>query len=161
MENRFTLALEDVELSSLVRDVVERHRPESERQGTPVSIRAAAGVTGHWDRLRLDQVVSNLVGNAVKYGRGKPVEVEVEADGGEATLVVRDHGIGISPEDRKRIFGRFERAVSETNYGGFGLGLWITGQIVKALHGRIEVESTVGEGSAFRVVLPLEGRRAA
>jgi len=95
-----------------------------------------------------------LLGNAIKYGSGKPIEVSVEEQSGIARLTVRDHGIGIPPEDKERIFGRFERAVSERHYGGFGLGLWITHQIVRAHGGQIAVTTAPGAGSAFTVELP-------
>jgi signal transduction histidine kinase len=97
--------------------------------------------------------VTNLLSNAIKYGRGKPVDVTVEARERLATLTVRDHGIGISPADQRRIFQRFERAVSKRNYGGFGLGLWIVRQIVESLGGTVRVESVPGEGSTFQVEL--------
>src|SRR5207237_650146 len=105
--------------------------------------------------LRIEQVLTNLISNALKYGDGKPVTIEVRAEGRAAQIVVRDRGIGISPENLGRIFGRFERAVSARNYGGLGLGLYITRQIVEAHGGSIGVESEQGQGSAFFVELPL------
>ena len=104
--------------------------------------------------MRLEQVVTNLVANAVKYGRGNPIHLTVEAEGPRARLRVSDAGIGIAPEYLGRVFNRFERAVSERNYGGFGLGLWIARQIIEAMGGHIEVESVLGEGSTFSVELP-------
>jgi signal transduction histidine kinase len=111
-------------------------------------------VVGAWDRLRLEQVVTNLLTNALKYGAGRPVHVRVWAEAGVARLAVRDEGIGIAPEHRARIFGKFERAVSERHYGGLGLGLHITQQIVRALGGSILLESEPGRGSTFTVELP-------
>jgi signal transduction histidine kinase len=106
--------------------------------------------------LRLDQVLVNLLTNAAKYGAGRPVVVEAFPEGtGEVRLSVRDEGIGIAAEDLARVFGRFERAVSERHYGGLGLGLYISRQIVDAMGGRIEVESRPGAGSIFTVRLPL------
>jgi len=110
---------------------------------------------GFWDRLRISQVVTNLLANAVKYGGGKPVEVEFGPEGDAAFLVVRDHGIGIDPADQPQIFERFERAVSSRNYGGLGLGLYIVKRIVEAHGGTITVQSKPGEGATFRVQLPL------
>ncbi|HYO71776.1 MAG TPA: HAMP domain-containing sensor histidine kinase, partial [Archangium sp.] len=95
-----------------------------------------------------------LVANALKYGAGAPVEVSVRSSGAMALLEVKDEGIGIAPEDAERIFGKFERAVSGRHYGGLGLGLYITRQIVQALGGTIGVESEPGRGATFRVVLP-------
>jgi signal transduction histidine kinase len=104
--------------------------------------------------LGLDQVITNLLHNALKYGAGKPIELSVSTDGTRARLSVRDSGIGISPEDHARIFERFERAVPGRHYSGFGIGLWICKQIVEALGGEILVMSRLGEGSTFEVSLP-------
>ncbi len=148
---------EEVDLAQVVRDSVERLRDEATRVGTPLVIDADTPVQGFWDRLRLEQVVTNLLTNAVKYGSRHPVELRVEAlPDNRARLTVRDHGIGISPENQARIFERFERAVSDRQYGGLGLGLWITRQIVTALEGEIFVQSAPGEGSVFTVELPLQ-----
>jgi signal transduction histidine kinase len=97
--------------------------------------------------------VVNLLSNALKYGAGKPIELVVGVDDGRAFLTVRDHGIGIRPIDQARIFERFERAVS-LDYGGLGLGLHITREIVRAHGGVIRVESELGAGAAFTVELP-------
>jgi signal transduction histidine kinase len=113
-------------------------------------------VRGRWDRLRLEQVLTNLLTNALKYGAGRPVDVEVGSAEGQALWRIRDRGIGIPPEALGRIFGRFERAVSARAYGGLGLGLYISQQIVRAHGGRIEVQSRVGEGSVFSAHLPLQ-----
>jgi PAS domain S-box-containing protein len=152
---KLRLELEEVELGALVREVVTRYEPEAARAGSKLTLEEASGaVTGHWDRLRLEQVITNLVDNAIKYGSGKPIHVSLSADAGRARLRVRDEGIGISPEHLSRIFERFERAVSERHYGGLGLGLYITRTIVEALGGSIQVESTPGLGATFTVVLP-------
>jgi signal transduction histidine kinase len=99
-------------------------------------------------------VLTNLLSNAVKYGRGNPVRVEVSATAESVRLDVRDSGIGIGAEHLSRLFHRFERAVSERNYGGFGLGLWIARQMVEAMGGHITVRSELGVGSTFSVELP-------
>jgi PAS domain S-box-containing protein len=154
-EDRLTMNLEQVDLAGLVSEIAERLRPEVDALGSGVTITTPGPIVGAFDRFRLDQVFSNLLTNALKYGRGKPVEVEVSRHGSEALVSVRDRGIGISPEDHDRIFGRFERAVSANNYGGFGLGLWISRELVEAMRGRIRVESALGQGSTFTVVLPM------
>lgn len=154
---RLELTLEDVDLGELVREVVARFGGELERAETRVELTAGAGVIGHWDRLRLDQVVTNLLHNALKYGKGAPIQVAltVDAGAGTARLSVTDHGIGISAADQVRIFGRFERAVSSRAYGGMGVGLFIVAQILTAHHGEITVTSAPGEGATFVVILPM------
>lgn len=151
---RLDLEFEDVDLVDVVHEVLNRHEEELTRARCTPTVNTDGPVVGHWDRFRLDQVVTNLVSNAVKYGAGRPVEISVQSDTHTATLTVRDHGIGIAPEHQARIFGRFERVVSSRHYGGFGLGLWIVRQIVEAFDGSIEVSSQPGAGSTFTVRLP-------
>lgn len=106
------------------------------------------------DRLRIEQVITNLLVNALKYGQGKPIKIAVGREGALAVIAIRDQGIGIEPAEQTRIFQRFERAVSSRAFGGLGLGLWITQQIVDVHGGRLSVESAPGRGSTFRVELP-------
>ncbi|HZH78603.1 MAG TPA: PAS domain-containing sensor histidine kinase, partial [Archangium sp.] len=155
--NRLDFHLEEVDLGEVLQDALGQLKEELDRARCALRLRTDAGVLGRWDRLRLDQVVSNLLTNAIKYGPGRPVEVDLQRLGKSARLVVRDHGIGISAQDQERIFERFERAVSIQHYGGFGLGLWISRQIVEGLGGSIAVHSEPGMGSTFVVELPLEG----
>jgi len=147
---------EPFDLAELAAEIAERFRAEALRAGCEIAVRANAGVTGRWDRHQMEQVITNLLSNAVKYGAGQPVDLEVGLRGDVATLTVRDRGIGIPPEAQARIFGRFERASSERHYGGLGLGLYITREIVNAHGGRIAVRSEPGHGSAFEVELPRE-----
>ena len=156
-EGRLQLELAQVDAAAVVRAAAMRHAQDAMRAGSRLAVRADGPVMGRWDRLRIDQIVSNLIQNAIRYGAGKPIEVSLSADEREARLVVCDHGIGIAAEDQKRIFERFERAVSPYMGGGFGLGLWIVRQIVVALGGSIGVKSLPGEGSTFSVVLPRSG----
>ncbi|WPB77984.1 response regulator [Archangium violaceum] len=151
---KLELDWEDVDLVEVVREVVGRFEPQATKAGCRVTVSAPGPVVGRWDRLRLDQVVTNLLTNALKYGAGKPVELSVSTQAGHAVLLVRDQGIGIDPGNLSRIFERFERAVSQRHYGGLGLGLYITRTIVQALGGTIEARSTPGEGSTFSVSLP-------
>jgi signal transduction histidine kinase len=154
---RLALEREDTDLAEVTREVVERFAEEARRAGCEVRLDAAPAA-GYWDRMRIDQVVTNLLANAIKYGAGAPVDVTVRGEGGRAFLTVRDRGIGISEDDQRRIFQRFERAVSQRNYGGFGLGLWIVRQIVEAQGGSVRVESTPGQGSTFTVELETTAR---
>jgi signal transduction histidine kinase len=155
------LVREEFDLVELVDDVVRRYRELLRDSATHVELFAPAAVRGRWDEARIDTIVVNLVSNAVKYGAGKPVEVRVEREGDIARVSVRDHGIGIAPSDQVRIFERFERAVPERHYGGFGIGLWVARLVAEAHGGRLAVESKEGDGSTFVLELPLgEGRVA-
>jgi signal transduction histidine kinase len=155
--DRLELQLEEVDLAEVVRDVAERFGEEAERLKIGLSIDAETPVVGRWDRLRLEQVVTNLISNATRFGAGKPIHVTVEQAGDTARLIVKDEGIGIPPERLPHIFERFERAVSAREYGGLGLGLYIVHEIVRVLGGTVCVESAVGVGSTFTVELPREG----
>jgi PAS domain S-box-containing protein len=155
---RLHLELEPVSLEAVVADVVTRSREDAARAQCQIVLHADEPVLGTWDRLRMEQVVTNLLSNALKFGAGKPIEVSVGRSDGMGRLVVRDHGIGIAPEDIERVFQRFERAVPGRRYAGLGLGLYIVRQIVEAHGGQISVQSQPGAGSAFTVELPLEPR---
>jgi len=148
---KLTLHRERLDLADLAREVVERYAGAS-RSRIGLQTESAPG---HWDRARLEQVATNLLANAIKYGQGKPIDVSVGLKEGIALLAVRDRGIGIAAADVERIFGRFERAASASSYGGLGLGLYIAQQIAAAHGGRISVESAPGRGSVFRVSLPI------
>ncbi|MFP2905286.1 MEDS domain-containing protein [Pyxidicoccus sp. 3LFB2] len=154
-EGRLSLAPEKVDTAQMLGDVAGRFAPEAARMECPLFVDAPAGVVGSWDRQRLEQIVTNLLTNALKYGAGRPISLSARAEGGLAWLQVKDEGIGIAPENLGRIFGKFERAVPERHYGGLGLGLYIAQQLAQAMGGEIRVESRLGEGSTFTVVLPL------
>ena len=153
---RMLLELEDVDLGALVADVVSRFKDDAIRAGCSLAFETPPEVHGRWDRLRLEQVITNLLANALKYGAGHPVEVAVAPSPQEASLIVRDHGIGIASEDAERIFERFERAAPRRGYAGLGLGLFIVRRIVVAHGGTIRVASEPGAGSTFTVNLPYE-----
>lgn len=153
---RLDLHREPVDLASLTQDLVSRVQEDAAGARCSVRLVVAEPLVGSWDRVRVEQVITNLLSNAFKYGAQRPVEVHVTREGDFARLSVKDQGIGIALEDQSRIFHRFERAVSQRHYSGFGLGLWIVRQIVEALHGDIRVESRPNAGSTFIVRLPLE-----
>jgi PAS domain S-box-containing protein len=142
---------EVVDLAEVVREVVDR-LPESAR--ARVQLQGEATLMGEWDPLRIDQVVTNLVSNALKYGGTAPVQVSLRGEREQVVLVIADQGIGIAEEEQARIFQRFERAVPTRNYGGFGIGLWITRHVVEGSGGKITVQSALGKGSTFTVTLP-------
>ena len=146
---------ERVDARSLVADIIDRYNEQARRAGSEIAFEDGMSVIGLWDRGRLDQVITNVIGNALKYGAGKPVHVRVARANDACRISVRDHGVGIPLAAQDRIFGRFERAMSDGNYGGLGLGLWISRQIVDALHGQITFHSEAGGGTTFDITLPL------
>jgi signal transduction histidine kinase len=150
---RLVLEPEEVDLREIVREAVMRLRDELERGGYTLTLPETA-IVSRWDRLRLDQVFTNLLSNALKYGAGKAIEIEVSSDARRARVCVKDHGIGIPLEDQDRIFERFERLAPIRHFGGFGLGLWIVKQVARAHGGEVRVESTPNHGSTFIVELP-------
>lgn len=153
---RLELEPERVNLAEVVRQAVEPLQAVLAQAGCSLSLRGEREILGRWDALRIEQVVTNLVSNALKYGANAPVEISVQRRGDAAVIAVRDHGIGIAPENTARIFERFERAVSSRDYAGVGIGLFVARQIVEAHGGSIRVESALGTGSTFFVELPIE-----
>lgn len=154
---RLDLNIEQVDLSAVIDEVSARFSDELTRAGCALSVKHPGPVLGQWDKFRLEQVITNHLTNAMKYGQGKPIDIEVTATEAEAVLQVRDRGIGISTEDQTRLFRQFERAAPARSYGGVGLGLWIVRQIVAALDGQVSVTSELGVGSTFTVRLPRAG----
>jgi signal transduction histidine kinase len=151
---RLAIELEDVDLSELVHDSCAGLERELALARSELETDIAPHVTGVWDRMRLEQIFSNLLSNAIRYGAGKPIVVSLTADEVYARLSVRDFGIGIAEEDQPRIFRRFERLGARRASGGFGIGLWIVHESVVAMGGTIEVTSKLGSGSTFLVTLP-------
>lgn len=149
----------EVDLSRVVQDVAERLAPAARMARCPIEMAVREGVVGTWDRLALEQITENLLSNAIKFGAGRPVRLALDAEARTARLLVRDQGIGIPEADRARIFGRFERAVTRREHGGFGIGLWLTNQLVTAMGGAIGIESADGEGTSFTVTLPMDAIR--
>ena len=158
----FQLEPQRMDLSALVAEAVDRTQPDAALTSSPIAFSNPGPVLGAWDRTALDQVMTNLLSNATKFGRGHPIEVGVERNGTKARVRVRDYGVGVAEKDRERIFEQFERGVSEQSFGGLGLGLWIARQIVERHGGRIRVESPAGGGAEFVVELPgVEGGEGA
>jgi PAS domain S-box-containing protein len=151
------LERERTDLADIVRDVISRYEDAAAEAGSRIELTSAGPAVGHWDRSRLDQVVTNLVGNAVKYGAGAPIAVSLSSGGSRTVrLIVRDEGPGIPAEHQERIFGQFERAASSDNVPGMGLGLWLVRRIVTAHGGTVTLASSPGQGATFTVVLPTE-----
>jgi signal transduction histidine kinase len=155
---KLPLVPEEFDLSALAREVIDRFQQEAHAAGCALEVEAEMPVVGYWDRMRLDQVLTNLLTNAMKYGRGHPIEVSIEGEPARARIVVADHGIGIAPEHQARIFERFERAASPREFGGLGLGLWIVARVVHESGGTVRVQSELGQGARFVVELPRPAR---
>jgi len=149
------LAKRPTDLRAVVLETVERSRDLVEQAGCELSMEPLESVVGEWDPVRLDSVVTNLLANAIKYGRGEPVVLSTQRDGDWAVLTVRDRGIGIAAEEQAKLFAKFSRAVPYNNYGGLGLGLWVVDQITRAHGGTIQLDSRKDQGASFTVRLPL------
>lgn len=152
--NRLSIRPSEVDLSALVQRVVGNLANQAASAGSTITLEAGQGITGIWDEFRIEQVVVNLLTNALRYGEGKPVKVNVTSAEGEVRIEVTDQGMGISEDDQRRIFEQFERAAGNDGTGGLGLGLFITQQLVEAHGGRIGVQSVRGQGATFTVALP-------
>jgi signal transduction histidine kinase len=150
-------AIEPVDLETVVRQVVDRFGPELARAGSTVSVTVEGNVVGRWDRARLDQIVTNLVSNAIKFGLGRPIDVTITGEDASVQLRVTDQGTGIAKDRQEQIFQPFERAVSGRTYGGLGLGLHVAESIVHGFGGRLDLLSEPDTGSTFTMVLPKAG----
>jgi signal transduction histidine kinase len=149
------LDLGTVDLAALARGTMASMADAAARARCPLELRGAEQpIVGTWDRERLGQVLVNLLGNALKYGAGRPVSVDLEATPSMARVSVRDAGIGIAARDLDRVFEPFQRAVAAKEFAGLGLGLYIVREIVGAHGGSIRADSAPGEGSTFVTDLP-------
>lgn len=150
---RVQLDVEAFDLAEMVREVVGR-LADAGRSAAALTVEAPEPIIGYWDHLKLEQVAGNLIGNALKYGAGKPVFVRVWADAATAFLQVQDQGIGIAEADQERIFERFERGTNAHRKQSLGLGLYIVRALVQAHGGQVTVASQPGRGATFTVELP-------
>jgi len=158
---KLELNFEAFDLSDAVREIVERLRDSAESAGSELSIGVADSINGQWDRLRIEQILMNLISNSIKYAAGTPIQVSVCREKDLAILKVQDKGPGIPEADLSRIFERFERASSARHYGGLGLGLYVADQIARAHGGMIVASNLPGGGACFTVRLPLDPQQPA
>ncbi len=149
------------DLAQVTRETAESFVAQARNAGAEVRIEAPGPIMACFDRLRIEQVLSNLIRNAITFSERRPIEIKIIARPEKARIEVRDHGIGISKDIQERIFDRFERGVPSRNYGGLGLGLYIARKIVSAHEGQISVQSAPGQGSTFSVDIPLDGPKRA
>lgn len=153
---KIELEKDTFELNDLIKDVLSRFDSSIKHAGTRVNYKNGESIKGMWDRFKLDQVITNLLSNAIKYGKGKPIDLKVKKNKDNAVIVIRDRGMGMTKEDKKKIFNRFVRTEAAKKYGGLGLGLYITKQIVEAHKGSITVQSAPEKGTEFTVMLPMD-----
>jgi two-component system OmpR family sensor kinase len=154
---RVEVSREPAELIEILRSAMERLADHASHAGSSLTLEDGDPIRGHFDVSRVDQVATNLLMNAIRYGRGNPILIRTSGDDGRARFAVEDRGIGIAPEHQARIFLQYERAAPATNYAGLGLGLWISRHLVEAMGGNISFLSEVDVGSVFMVDLPRAG----
>jgi PAS domain S-box-containing protein len=154
--NRFTINRGKFDLPELIKECLERNNPQVfSATGKLLIVDEIPSTYVNWDRSRMDQVLTNLITNAIRYGDGKPISLQVHLRGNHVLISVKDLGHGIDKEDQERIFNLFERAEKTNSIRGLGLGLYISRQIVNAHGGKIWVESQLNQGSVFYVDMPI------
>ena len=137
------------QVAELVRMIAQRYAVAAAHGRSVLELEVENSVCGLWDRLAAEEIVENLLSNALKFGMGRPVTLRLRSDGRSALLQVQDRGVGMAPDQQTRIFGQFEQVVGQHRGTGFGVGLWVASRLVAAMHGQIEVSSRSGEGSTF------------
>ncbi len=142
-------------LAELLERLVSDLMPQAQAAGYIINLSIQDRVAGEWDAFRLEQIIVNLLTNAMRYGNSQPIDISLHQDRDHAIIAVRDRGVGISEQDQQRIFLAFERCEGNQVSSGLGLGLYIAGQLAEAHYGRISVDSAPGEGSTFTLTLPL------
>jgi signal transduction histidine kinase len=153
---QLTLTRQELDLTAVIRDVVDLLAEQAERYGCQLQVDAPGPVRGKWDRLRLEQVVTNLLNNGFKYGAGKPIRIAIDSQGTTARFSVTDQGIGISEADQARLFEPFARATELHQRQSLGVGLYLVREIVRAHGGRVHLRSQPGAGTTFIVELPVD-----
>lgn len=148
---RLQLQIEEFDAAAILNDVVDPMKDQANH--SQISLSMPRSLVIQCDRARFAQIASNLLSNALQYGNQNPIEVRLDSDPSTVRLEVVDHGVGIADEDQERIFERFEK-LGETPNIRFGLGLWVTREVVRAMHGEIRVSSKLAMGSTFLVELP-------
>lgn len=148
---------EKVNLTTLVKNKIKQLSGSS-AANHQIILKVKDNVEGYWDKVRLDQAITNILSNALKYGEGKKIETTIRKSGSKAQIQVEDHGIGIAKEEQKAIFSKFHRAPNGKNHKGLGIGLYVTSQIVDAHNGKIKVKSKPKKGTTLTVELPIKNK---
>lgn len=151
---KLSIQPEPTDLTQLVQGIVADLSQQAETAGSSFELDIQPDVTGTWDEFRIEQIIINLITNALRYGDAKTIAVTLTATDVSAELKVRDHGLGISPAEQARIFEKFERGDTQKASEGLGMGLYIARQLAEAHKGTLVVDSTLGTGSTFTLTLP-------
>lgn len=151
---KLSIRTAETNLSELIQQIVKNLSWQADNAGVTFTLNIQNDVTGMWDELRIEQIIINLLTNALRYGNNKPVEITLQSTLSDVTFSVRDHGNGIPISAQKRIFEKFERAETKRVNDGLGMGLYIARQLAEAHHGTLNVKSAVGEGATFTLTLP-------
>ena len=154
-QKQMPLEMGTVDLSALLRGTIDRLSGVLTAGETSLTVNAEPGILVRADALRIEQAVENVLINAAKYGAGREIDVSVVREEACARVSIKDQGMGIAPADHERIFDRFERAAPASSFGGLGLGLYLTRQVIHAHGGSISVDSAPGKGATFHLRLPL------
>jgi two-component system, OmpR family, sensor kinase len=153
--DRIELEPAHLDVADCVRVITAGYVAMAGQGGSELRVITPDTLTACVDPMAIEQILENLISNAIKFGSGKPIDIALQREGDTMRITVRDHGPGISPEDQTRIFAPFEKVMARADGGGFGVGLWVVGRLVSEMGGRIELDSSLGNGASFAMILPL------
>lgn len=143
------------DIAVLLRTVAEKYAEQARHAGVSITVNVPDNLPGIWDHPAVEQILDSLVSGALRYGARSPVELSAEMDGKQVRIQVRDHGTGISANDREQAAGRFEPVVGRSaSRSGFGVGLWVISQLAEAMGGVVATEDAPGGGALITVTLP-------
>lgn len=158
---KLDLEFHEADLNEIVKSTLDRFEDHLNLAGCSLKYETSGEIKGLWDQVRIEQALSNLLTNSIKYGQGEPVEVVLKKEGQTARLAISDKGIGIEKDQQKIIFERFKRATKDGKYQGLGIGLFIVKQIIEAHGGKISVKSKIGQSTTFTINLPIKFKEQA